>query len=120
MSRIVASTVAFLTGTTAAGDELLLGVGLGLLLAVDGEDDFFGEGDVSVLGVGLVFCVVTETVGSDAVASGEAAGEGLSSCARANDMAAAKKVVRATSVIFIWFFCFGLLQTLGEASPWSV
>jgi hypothetical protein len=51
---------------------------------------------------------VTETLGSDVlfsvvVISGDAAGEGLSSWARANGAAAAKRTVMAAMVIFIWF-----------------
>jgi hypothetical protein len=70
-----------------------------------------GEAEASVLGAGeAVFSVVTDTLGSElvsgfseAVASGEAAGDALSSWARANGVARAKSVVMATIVIFIWF-----------------
>jgi hypothetical protein len=110
MSLIVASGVDFFVGITADGDELVLGVAgsLGVLLAA-GDEDFVGEGDASGFsdfGAGeAVFSVVTETLGSEAVASGEAAGDGLSSWASANGVAAAKRAVMATSVIFIWFSC---------------
>ena len=113
MSRIVASGVDFFVGNTAAedglipGDGLVPGVALGLLLA-EGDDDFAGEADDFGFGVGeTVFSVVTETLGSvlfsDAVSSGEAAGEGLSSWAIANGAAAANRAVRARTAIFIWF-----------------
>jgi hypothetical protein len=107
MSLIVASGVDFLVGITAAGDELVLGVALGLVLVAAGEEDLVGEGDASDFGAGVaVASVVTETLGScfsEAVASGEAAGDGLSSWARANGVARAKSAVMATIVIFIWF-----------------
>jgi hypothetical protein len=105
ISRIVASGVDFFVGITAAGDELALGVALGLVLLTAGDEDLLGEGEVSDLGGGGVLSVVTDTLGSSAfsevVASGEAAGDGLSSWARANGVAAAKRAVMATSVIFI-------------------
>ena len=79
MSLIVASGVDFFVGITAAGDVLVLGVGLGLLLVAAGEDDLFGEGDASDFGAAVaVASVGTETLGScfsEAVASGEAAGD---------------------------------------------
>jgi hypothetical protein len=69
----------------------------------EGDEDFFGDADASAFGLGdAVFSVVTETVVSEAVASGEAAGDGLSSWAPAN-RAPANSVVRARTVIFIWF-----------------
>jgi hypothetical protein len=96
-----------LVGATAAGDELVLGVALGLVLVAAGEEGLVGEGDAFDLGAGVaVVSVVTETLGScfsGAVASGEAAGAGLSSWARANGVAKAKSAVMATIVIFIWF-----------------
>jgi hypothetical protein len=101
ISRIVASGVDFFSGITAAGDELGLGVALGLLLVAAGDEDLLGEGEVPDLGAGEVFSVVTETLGSEAVASGEAAGDGLSSWAMANGVAAVKRAVMATSMIFI-------------------
>ena len=77
---MLASGVDFFVGITAAGDELVLGVALGLLFVVAGEEDMLGEAGASDFGAGdAVFSVVTETLGSDAVASGEAAGDGLSS-----------------------------------------
>jgi hypothetical protein len=65
----------------------VLGVALGLLLAAAGEEDLLGEAEAWVLGAGdAVFSVVTDTLGSElvsafseAVASGEEAGDGLSS-----------------------------------------
>jgi hypothetical protein len=73
------------------------------VLFADGDEDFFGDADASAFGLGeAVFSVVTETVGSDVVASGEAAGDALSSWARAN-RAPANSVVSARTVIFIWF-----------------
>ena len=105
---MVASGVDFFVGITAAGDELALGVALGLLFVAAGEEDLLGEAEASDFGAGdAVFSVVTETLGSDAVASGEAAGDGLSSCARANGAAAAKSEVMATIMIFIWFSRYG-------------
>jgi hypothetical protein len=107
ISLIVASGVDFFVGITAAGDELVLGVALGLLLVAAGEEDLVGEAEASDFGAGdAVFSVVTETLGScfsEAVASGDAAGDGLSSWPRANGVAAAKSAVMATIVIFIWF-----------------
>ena len=81
MSLIVASGLDFFIGITAADD--VLGLALGLLLVAAGDEDLAGEGDVSDFGAGVaVASVVTETLGScfsEAVASGEAAGDGLSS-----------------------------------------
>jgi hypothetical protein len=108
---IVASGVDFFAGITAAGDAFVLGVALGLGFVAAGEEDLVGEAEASDLGAGdAVFSVVTETLGSDglvsgfseAVASGAAAGDGLSSWARANGMAAVKSAVMATIMIFIW------------------
>jgi hypothetical protein len=107
MSRIVASAVDFFVGITADGDELVLGVGLGLVLVAAGDEDLLGDGDASAfLGAGeAVFSVVTDTLGSSdfsgAVASGEAAGEALSSWATATGAAAAKRAVRARIVSFM-------------------
>ena len=107
MSLIVASAVDFFVGITAAGDVLVLGVALGLLLVAAGEEDLLGEGVASDLGAGeAVFSVVTDTLGSELVSGfseAVAAGDGLSSWARANGVAAAKSAVMATIVIFIWF-----------------
>jgi hypothetical protein len=107
MSLIVASGVDFLVGITAA----VFGVALGLVFVAAGEEDFVGEGDASDFGAGVaVASVVTETLGScfsEAVASGEAAGDGLSSWATANGMAAAKSAVMAAIMIFIWFSGYG-------------
>jgi hypothetical protein len=76
------------------------GASLAVLFA-DGDEDFFGDADASAFGLGeAVFSVVTETVGSEAVASGDAAGEALSSWATAN-RAPANSVVRARTVIFM-------------------
>src|SRR3954454_11389431 len=102
MSRIVPSGVPFLVGRTAAAEELVDGAALAVLFA-DGDEDFLGDAETSAFGLGdAVFSVVTETVGSEADASGEAAGDGLSSWATAN-RAPANSVVRARAVIFIWF-----------------
>jgi hypothetical protein len=105
ISLIVASGVDFFVGIRAAGDELVLGVALGLVFVAAGEEDLVG--DASDFGVGdAVASVGTETLGScfsEAVASGEAPGDWLSSWARANGVAAAKSAVMATIVIFIWF-----------------
>jgi hypothetical protein len=104
MSLIVASGVDFLVGITAA---LVLGVALGLVLLAAGEEDFVGEADASDFGAGVaVASVVTETLGScfsEVAASGEVAGDGLSSWARTNGVAKAKSAVMATIMIFIWF-----------------
>jgi len=106
---MVASGVDFFVGITAAGDELALGVALGLLFVAAGEEDLLGEAEASDFGAGdAVFSVVTETLGSDAVASGEAAGDGLSSWAKTNGVAAAAiSEVMATIMIFIWFSRYG-------------
>src|SRR2546423_12783244 len=97
MSRMVASGVDFLAGITAAGDELAVVVGASLFFAA-GDDDLVGEADASDLGAGdALFSVATETVGSllfsTAVDCGEAAGDGLSSWAKANGVAAANRTV---------------------------
>ena len=125
ISRIVASGVDFLAGITAEGDELVLGVALGLLFVAAGEEDLLGDGELSDFGVGeTVFSVVTETLVSGAVASGDAAGDGLdvSSWAKANGVAAAKRAVTAMIVIFIWFFCIGIWRQAPERGPerWSI
>jgi hypothetical protein len=102
MSRIVASGVPFLLGIKAAAEELVEGASLAVLFA-EGDEDFFGDADTSAFGLGdAVFSVVTETVVSEADASGDAAGDGLSSWATAK-RAPATSVVRARMVIFIWF-----------------
>ena len=104
---MAASGVDFFDGIAAAGEADLLGAGVDSDLAA-GDEDLVGEGEAVDLGAGgAVFSVVTETLGSEdfsaVVASGEAAGEGLSSWARESEVAAAKRAVMATSVIFIWF-----------------
>ena len=94
-------------------EGLAAGLSLGLLLA-DGEDDFDGEADGDAFGLGVgdtVFSVVTETLGSEAVASGEAAGDVLSSCANAKGAAAANKMVTARTAIFIGFSCWNLRRS---------
>jgi len=106
MSRIVASGVDFFVGISAAGE--LPGVSLGLGFVV-GDEDFAGDGEGDALDFGAgdaVFSVVTETLGSDVLfsvvlISGEAAGDGLSSWARANGAVATKRTVMATIVIFM-------------------
>jgi hypothetical protein len=95
-----------LTGITAVGDELALGVALELDFVEAGEEAFVGEAEACGFGEGdIVFSVVTETEGSDglvgAVASG-GAGEALSSWARVSG-AAAKRTARQRTVIFIGF-----------------
>ncbi len=119
MSLIVASGVDFFVGMTVAGEELLLGVVLGLVLAAAGEEDLAGEGETSDFGAGdAVFSVVTDTLGScfsEAVASGDAAGDGLSSCAKANGVAAAKSAVMATIMIFICFSGYGYAPARARA-----
>jgi len=94
---------------SADATGLVLGVSLGLLFAA-GDEDFVGEGEAFGFGVGeTVFAVVTDTLGSDelvlaeAVNSGDAAGEGLSSWAKARGVPAAKRsAVRARTMVFIW------------------
>jgi hypothetical protein len=95
-----------LTGIAAAGDELALGVALALDLGAAGEEDLLGEVEGFGFGVGeAVFSVVTDTDGSDlvvsrVVVSGGAAGDALSSCARASG-AATNRAARQKKVIFI-------------------
>jgi hypothetical protein len=113
ISRIVASGVDFFAGITAAGDDFVVGVALGLVLEAAGVDDLLGVGEVAGLGVEALFSVVTETLGSEVVASGTEAGDGLSSWASANGVAAAKRAVIATSLIFIWFSPVGQISAAG-------
>jgi hypothetical protein len=93
---------------TAAGDELVLGVALGLDLVAAGEEDLLGEAEDCGLGLGeAVFSVVTETVGSDlvvsgVVTSGGGVGDALSSCVKASE-AVANRVARQRTTIFIGF-----------------
>jgi hypothetical protein len=103
---------------TAVKEVLAAGDSLGLLLAL-GEDDLVGDGEACGFGVGdEVFSVVTETLGSSdlVVSDGEAAGDGLSSWAKANGTAAAKSAVSARTVIFIRF---SLLEYLGQLPSWD-
>ena len=103
---MVASGVDFLTGMTADGDELLVG-----LLFGSGEEGFVAAGELAGLGAGVAdFSVVTETLGSvvsvfrEADASGEASGAGLeSSWAKANGAAARTTAARVRIVNFICF-----------------
>jgi hypothetical protein len=67
--------------------------------------------------VEALFSVVTETLGSEVVASGTGAGDGLSSWASANGVAAAKRAVIATSVIFIWFSPVGQISAQPGRGP---
>jgi hypothetical protein len=93
--------VDFLAGISAAEDGLVAGLSLGVLLAL-GDEDLLGDGEAFGFGVGVgdeVFSVVTETLGSD----GAAAGDGLSSWAKANGTAVAKSAASARTVIFIRF-----------------
>ena len=112
---MVASGVDFFAGISVAVEELGAGLTLALLLA-EGDEDFAGEVDAAGLGVGeTVFSVVTETLGSDdvlfsdAVSSGDAAGDGLSSWANASGTAPANRAVAARTAIFIGS-PFGILQ----------
>ena len=85
--------------TDDTGEELALGAALGLDFAAAGEDDLLAVADGWGLGDGeALFSVVTDTVGSAAVGSGE----GLSSWARASERAA-KRVLRQATVVFIEF-----------------
>jgi hypothetical protein len=88
-------------------------VALGLVLEAAGVDDLLGVGEVAGLGVEALFSVVTETLGSEVVASGTGAGDGLSSWASANGVAAAKRAVIATRMIFIWFSPVGQISAAG-------
>jgi hypothetical protein len=80
---MVASGLDFFVGITAAGEALVAGVALGLLLVAAGEAALVAAGELTDLGAGeeAFFSVVTETLGSsvfsEAVASGDAAGLGL-------------------------------------------
>src|ERR1051326_8930368 len=85
ISRIVASVLDFLTGMSAVGDALLVG-----LLFGSGEGDLVAAGELDALGFGAgvadFLSVVTETLGSEEEsffrktdASGEASGAGLDS-----------------------------------------
>jgi hypothetical protein len=98
-----------LAGITAAGEDFVVGVALGLVLVAAGEEDLLGVEEGAGLGVEALFSVVTETLGSEAVVSGTGAGDGLSSWATAKGVAAAKRAVVATSMIFIWFSPVGQL-----------
>jgi hypothetical protein len=103
-----------LTGISAVGDALLVG-----LLFGSGEGDLAGAGELEGLGFGAgvadFFSVVTETLGSEEVeesffretdASGEASGAGLeSSWARANE---APPIITATRVRMVNFICRSL------------
>ena len=101
---MVASGVDFFVGMSAAEAGLVLGVGF----VVAGEDVFVGEAEA--FGVGDVFSVVTETLGSvllvsalsGIVTSGESAGDGLavSSWARPDRIGNAMRA-RMSTIIFI-------------------
>jgi len=109
---------------TAGGELLVVAVSLGLVLGA-GDEDLVGEGDAADFGAGdAVFSVVTETLGSDVlfsvvVISGDAAGDGLSSWARTKGVAAAKRAVMATIVIFIWFSCDWIWRRPGRCPACS-
>ena len=107
MSLIVASGVDFFVGIRAVVVEAVLGVALGVVLVAAGEEDLLGEAEASVLGAGeAVFSVVTDTVGSELVSGfseAVASGDGLSSWARTNGVAAANSTVMAAIRVFIWF-----------------
>jgi hypothetical protein len=93
---------------TAAGEELVLGVALGLDLVAAGEEDLLGDAEDCGFGLGeAVFSVVTETDGSDlvvsgVVVSGGGAGDALSSWVKAS-WAVANRAARQRTVIFIGF-----------------
>jgi hypothetical protein len=90
-----------LVGITAAGDELLLGLAVGLDFAAAGEEDLVGEAEALGFGDGEAdFSVVTETVGSEGLVSGF--GEEVTSWVRASG-AAATRAARQRTVIFIGF-----------------
>ena len=107
---MVASGVDFFVGIAAVE----AGLALGLVFVVAGEDVLVGEAEG--FGVGDVFSVVTETLGSvrlvsalsGIVTSGESAGDGLavSSCANPGRIANTIKARTRTSV-FIWIFIGG-------------
>lgn len=102
---MVASGVDFFTGMTAAGDGDFVDVSVGLLFGA-GEEDLVASGELLAVGDGEAdFSVVTDTLGSEAVASGVGAGVGLVSVswASATGVAATTSTVMARSVIFIWF-----------------
>ena len=116
ISRMVASGVDFFTGMTAAGDGDFVDGSVGLLFA-DGEDDLVASGEALTVGDGDAdLSVVTETLGSEAVASGLGAGVGLNSVswARANGAAATTSAVTARILIFI---CFVLWCGVWSRSP---
>jgi hypothetical protein len=97
--------VDFFTGMTAAGDGEFVEVSAGLLFGA-GEEDLVASGELFAVGDGEAdFSVVTDTLGSEAVASGVGAGVGLDSVswASAKGAVAITSVVMARSVIFIWF-----------------
>jgi hypothetical protein len=85
----------------AAGEELLLVLGLGLDLGAAGDKDLVGDAEGFGFGEGeAVFSVVTDTVGSEGVVSGS--GEEVTCCATANGPAI-KRAARQRTVIFIGF-----------------
>jgi hypothetical protein len=99
--------VDFFSGIAAVVEGLGAGVSLGLLLA-DGDDDLVGEAEAEAFGFGFgvgeaVFSVVTETLGSDAVASGVAGGDEVTSWASATGTITANKAATARTAFFIWF-----------------
>jgi hypothetical protein len=97
--------VDFFSGIAAVVEELGAGVSVGLLLA-EGDDDFVGGADAVAFGFGVgetVFSVVTETLGSEAVASGVVAGAEVTSWARATGTVTANRAATARIAIFIWF-----------------
>jgi hypothetical protein len=97
--------VDFFTGITAAGDGDFVDASAGLLSAAGG-DDLVGFGELLAVGDGETdFSVVTDTLGSEAVASGVGAGVGLDSVswANANGAAATTSAVTARILIFICF-----------------
>jgi hypothetical protein len=104
---MVASGVDFFTGMTAAGDDDLVAASSGLLFAA-GDGDLFASGERLAAGDGDAdFSVVTDTLGSEAVASGVGAGVGLVSVSWANAKEAAATTSAVTARILI-FICFVL------------
>ena len=102
---MVASVVDFLTGKSADGDELLLGLVFG-----SGEGDLAAAGELESLGFGAgvddFLSVVTETLGSvasvfrEADGSGEASGAGLdSSWARTNGALAVRNAAKRVRMV---------------------
>src|SRR5215212_937564 len=116
ISRIVASTLDFLTGAISAGVELLAG-----LLFGSGEEDLVAAAVLAGLGARVAdfFSVEIETLGSevdfsvflDTDASGDAGGVDSSSWARAKGAPAIRIAARAMMVDFM-VLLYGLMAGL--------